>query len=980
MRQTKRALLISIVVMLVCLCMFTSTTWAWFTDEVTSAENKIQAGNLKVDLELLDKETGIWNSLKESKAPIFNYDRWEPGYVDAKILKIENEGSLALKWVAKFYSKNQLSALADVIDVYVLPSATELDYPTRSLEGYTCVGNLRSFINSIEETTYGSLEADQVAYLGIALKMRESAGNEYQGLSLCGTFDIRVLATQYSSEYDSFGNQYDKDATFEDFADTSVLESLTKTISPEDDELVFNLYYKTRRIAKVIVPKSAIKDTTKPVNVTIKGIDPTASVIEDENTQAYAYDINVTNLKDNLKGNQLVTVIVAAPNALAAMNAYHNGKLIENAVYDEVEGTITFKTASFSPYDFTSKVVGVETLDELRKALSEYGTTAKLMDNIVVDLTKDTGAARNDDHSYKGSKTTYYNGVKIAAEDVGLDLNGHSITVFCGDKYNSNSDVGALFFIDKQGSLNITNTGDVSTGFIKMASSIYAVWAPFEDPSYVDIYGGAFIADWYAGDEVGTPVDANGKYDPTTGNMKNENSNRALIYAGFGGNINVYGGYFLYNNTPNDVKNRNNGAFNAKDFYEGEKPLITIHEGVMLSNNEYRQNPDNTSQPNGSYDNHSVKLVDETLYKVSETVLEEAIEIAGTKYKTWYKVTRAFKYMITFKDENLDTDNETLDTKYIKEDGTIVIDKIDDTARGKLSDSYQDDFGGWVNAASEHITSIPDDNTKDIILYPKHQNKYTVRWLDENGNVINSVSTTQTTYGNLSKSAPQNPKSQYDNMEFSYWEIRTKNDDGKPTYNKIEKDYNISADITLYPYYDYKEANGSIILRGHDDDGDGRYDWYSVEAATGLSGEVTIPGNINGAPVSVITDLSNDTLNYKVMSVIIKDGVEKIGSKAFAMTSKLNYVEVPASVKSIGANAFSSVLGGIADKQVTIKYDGTWEDWQKICAENWDSGLVNGSRVICTDGEYVLNDPEKITILFIPYPDPDHDWPDWKKQ
>ena len=106
---------------------------------------------------------------------------------------------------------------ANTDSIYVKPpeSATELDYPTRSLEGYTCVGNLRSFINSIEETTYGSLEADQVAYLGIALKMRESAGNEYQGLSLCGTFDIRVLATQYSSEYDSFGNQYDKDATYD---------------------------------------------------------------------------------------------------------------------------------------------------------------------------------------------------------------------------------------------------------------------------------------------------------------------------------------------------------------------------------------------------------------------------------------------------------------------------------------------------------------------------------------------------------------------------------------------------------------------------------------------------------------------------------------------------------------------------------------------------------------------------------------------
>ena len=951
MRQTKRALLISIVVMLVCLCMFTSTTWAWFTDEVTSAENKIQAGNLKVDLELLDKETGIWNSLKESKAPIFNYDRWEPGYVDAKILKIENEGSLALKWVAKFYSKNQLSALADVIDVYVLPSATELDYPTRSLEGYTCVGNLRSFINSIEETTYGSLEADQVAYLGIALKMRESAGNEYQGLSLCGTFDIRVLATQYSSEYDSFGNQYDKDATFEDFADTSVLESLTKTISPEDDELVFNLYYKTRRIAKVIVPKSAIKDVTKPVNVTIKGIDPTASVIEDENTQAYAYDINVTNLKDNLQGDQLVTVIVAAPNALAAMNAYHNGKLIENAVYDEVEGTITFKTASFSPYDFTSNVEEVTTLEGLRAALSKDGTTAKLADNIVVDLTKDTGKARDINHAYVGSKT-YYNGVKIAAKNVGLDLNGHNITVLCGNNYNSNDDVGALFFIAEGGSLNITNTGDVSTGFIKMASSIYAVWAPFADPSYVDIYGGAFIADSYAGDEVGKAYDENGNFKPgdIDSTMKNENSNRALIYAGFGGNINVYGGYFLYNNTPNDVKNRNNGAFNAKDFYEGATPLITIHEGVMLIDKNYRQDPTYTSQPHGSYDNYSVKLVDETLYKVSNTVLEEAVKIDGKDYNMYY-VTRAFKYIITFKDEK----GNVLDTLYVEDNTAISIDAIDDTAKTQLTGEYAADFGGWVNAASEQITSILDDNTKDIILYPKLAQKVTVRWLDETGNIKHTVIVTKDTlYSKVKSNEPTEMDSQYDNMVFSYWEIRTKNNDETVTYTKVDDNYKISNDITLYPYYNYEEANGSIILRGHDDDGDGRYDWYSVEAATGLSGEVTIPGNINGAPVSVITDLSNDTLNYQVTSIIIKDGVEEIGSDAFAMTLRLKHVEVPSSVKSIGANAFSSGLGALSRKKVTIKYAGTWEQWKAICENNWDNGLTEGSLVDCLDGDYEL--------------------------
>ena len=971
MRQTKRALLISIVVMLVCLCMFTSTTWAWFTDEVTSAENKIQAGNLKVDLELLDKETGIWNSLKESKAPIFNYDRWEPGYVDAKILKIENEGSLALKWVAKFYSKNQLSALADVIDVYVLPSSTKLDYPTRSLEGYTCVGNLRSFINSIEETTYGTLEADQVAYLGIALKMRESAGNEYQGLSLCGTFDIRVLATQYSSEYDSFGNQYDKDATFEDFADTSVLESLTKTISPEDDELVFNLYYKTRRIAKVIVPESAIKDTTKPVNVTIKGIDPTASVIEDENTQAYAYDINVTNLKDNLQGDQLVTVIVAAPNALAAMNAYHNGKLIENAVYDEVEGTITFKTASFSPYDFTSNVEVVKTLEGLRAALSKDGTTAKLADNIVVDLTKDTGAARDDDHAYVGSKT-YYNGVRIAAKNVGLDLNGHSITVFCGNNYNSNDDVGALFFIAEGGSLNITNTGDVSTGFIKMASSIYAVWAPFADPSYVDIYGGAFIGDSYAGDEIGKAYDENGNFNPGNidSTMKNENSNRALIYAGFGGNINVYGGYFLYNNTPNDVKNRNNGAFNAKDFYEGEKPLITIHEGVMLIDKNYRQDPRYTSQPHGSYDNYSVKLVDER----EITKVEEAIKIDDAEYKTWYRVTRPYKYKITFMDAN----GTELDTVYITEDGTITIDDKDDTAKGQLTGEYATDFDYWVNTASEKVETISGTNTSDITLYPKLKAKFTVRWVDENGTVIHSVSTTKTTYGKLQP--PSNPASQYDNMTFDHWEIREKDSNGKVTYTKVESNYPIEKDITIYPYYTYNGGAGSIALQGHDDDGDGRYDRYTVEAAAGLEGSVTIPGEINGVPVSAITDLSGDTVNGLlgggISSIIIQEGVTEIASKAFAGTAGLNYVEVPSSVESIGANAFSSGWGALISKKVHIKYNGTWAQWQAVCGgannnTNWDSGLGNESKVECTDGTYVLKTS---------WGESNHDWSDWKKQ
>ncbi len=197
------------------------STFAWFTDSATSSGNKIEAGTLKVDLELLDKE-GNWSSLKEDKSPIFNYDRWEPGYTDVKILKIENEGTLALQWKAKIVSEKSLSDLANVIDVYVKPSATELTYPEdRNLDGYTCVGSVADFVNSIEETTKGTLLGGEAAYLGIALKMRTTAGNEYQGLDLGGKIDVLIAATQVSAESDSSGSGYDSEIEFPEFVSSA---------------------------------------------------------------------------------------------------------------------------------------------------------------------------------------------------------------------------------------------------------------------------------------------------------------------------------------------------------------------------------------------------------------------------------------------------------------------------------------------------------------------------------------------------------------------------------------------------------------------------------------------------------------------------------------------------------------------------------------------------------------------------------------
>lgn len=55
-----------------------------------------------------------------------------------------------------------------------------------------------------------------------------------------------------------------------------------------------------------------------------------------------------------------------------------------------------------------------------------------------------------------------------------------------------------------------------------------------------------------------------------------------------------------------------------------------------------------------------------------------------------------------------------------------------------------------------------------------------------------------------------------------------------------------------------------------------------------------------------------------------------------------------------------------------------------ICGDNWDSGLGNGSKVICTapDGTvttYILNETEKEGTI-IQITKTDHTWEDWKEQ
>ena len=213
-KMTKRAIGTGIISLFVCFAMLLGTTYAWFTDSVTSAGNIIQSGTLDVEMYYADgaadptAETTEW--VDASVESIYGANTlWEPGYTDAKHIKIANVGTLSLKWQLAIIPTGEVSMLADVIDVYYTANATT---PVDRNDLGTYVGTLADIINNGIDA--GTLDAKAVYVSTFVLKMRESIGNEYQNLSIGSGFAVQLLATQYTSESDSFGNDYDKDAVY----------------------------------------------------------------------------------------------------------------------------------------------------------------------------------------------------------------------------------------------------------------------------------------------------------------------------------------------------------------------------------------------------------------------------------------------------------------------------------------------------------------------------------------------------------------------------------------------------------------------------------------------------------------------------------------------------------------------------------------------------------------------------------------------
>lgn len=95
--SVKKALVASILSIMICISTLIGSTYAWFTDSVSSGKNKIVAGNLDIGLEYLNSE-GQYVPVTQDLNLFETGALWEPGHVEVVNLRVSNLGTLALKY------------------------------------------------------------------------------------------------------------------------------------------------------------------------------------------------------------------------------------------------------------------------------------------------------------------------------------------------------------------------------------------------------------------------------------------------------------------------------------------------------------------------------------------------------------------------------------------------------------------------------------------------------------------------------------------------------------------------------------------------------------------------------------------------------------------------------------------------------------------------------------------------------------------
>ena len=391
-KSTKRALLGSVVAMVLCLAMLIGATFAWFTDTASTGVNKIQAGNLDVALEMQNAD-GKWVSAEgktldfvkaagaENEAIL-----WEPGCTyTLPELRVVNNGNLALKYKVAITGINGSAKLNTAIE-------------------WT--------IGDVAMGTEQHLAAGESNAFTIKGHMKESAGNEYMNESIDG-IAITVVATQDTVESDSFNKDYDAGAEYPVVAVANVnTKGDTVLKDKEEDHTI-----------QVTVPAGALDEGVQSLKLeVVKSATPAGvQIASTESSQSYEVTMRDQNGNAVSTNGTLMTVEMNVGKNRTALKLYHDGEKMTNDigtltdaadhyVYDAATGYVTMKVSHFSPFtavfardywtdhaadgyatpvDTANKVVTVSSAEELALFAKEVTDDGKNYSGYTLNLAND---------------------------------------------------------------------------------------------------------------------------------------------------------------------------------------------------------------------------------------------------------------------------------------------------------------------------------------------------------------------------------------------------------------------------------------------------------------------------------------------------------------------------------------------------------------------------------------------------------------
>ena len=274
---TKKALLISTCALLFSMLMMAGSTFAWFTDSVSSGTNTITTG--KLDVQLLHTNQKVTEAKEVQQNTLLFTDEkgnsidWEPGAVAYENFTVKNTGDLALNYrlALDLNNANTIAgtkrSLKDVLKVKVLDHAVgATDLSEEALKtGFQQVTSDQLSIpvaaynndsnKSVQKLTVGSTSTTY----GVIIYWQPNAETDYNynlanysdtekdGKTIDKTSDgndhltidlgISLGATQASEESDSTGNDYDREATYPAASASEFTSALKKEKSGDTIEL-----------------------------------------------------------------------------------------------------------------------------------------------------------------------------------------------------------------------------------------------------------------------------------------------------------------------------------------------------------------------------------------------------------------------------------------------------------------------------------------------------------------------------------------------------------------------------------------------------------------------------------------------------------------------------------------------------------------------------------------------------------------------